>query len=102
MAYIISTTGSLINDIWVEPITLGSESTIEDVMARDDYFSFTYILTELTVDQLEKPWRDKELKDTDSDSLLTDHSGYDALITYRQALRNWPSTDSYPSIRPTL
>ena len=47
-------------------------------------------------------WRDSELLGTDSLSLLTDYPNASALTTYRQELRDWPSTDEFPDTRPTL
>jgi hypothetical protein len=47
-------------------------------------------------------WRDSELSATDYIVPLTDHPQRDAYITYREALRQWPSTDSFPATRPEL
>ena len=47
-------------------------------------------------------WRDHELLRTDSLLLLDDYPQKDGLATYRQALRDWPSTDEFPDTRPTL
>lgn len=47
-------------------------------------------------------WRDKELEKSDWIASIPDHGMYDAYITYRQALRNWPSTDDFPNTKPTL
>ena len=47
-------------------------------------------------------WRDQELLGTDSLSLLTDHPKASELTTYRQELRDWPSTDDFPDTQPTL
>jgi hypothetical protein len=33
---------------------------------------------------------------------MSDHPQRDAHITYREALRQWPSTDSFPATRPEL
>ena len=50
----------------------------------------------------EKMWRDLELSATDYIVPLSDHPQRDAYITYREALRQWPSTDSFPATRPEL
>ena len=50
----------------------------------------------------EKMWRDLELSATDYIMPLSDHPQRDAYITYREALRQWPSTDSFPATRPEL
>ena len=50
----------------------------------------------------ERLWRNTELDNTDSKSLILDHSNYSNLVTYRQALRDWTDTENFPLIRPTL
>ena len=50
----------------------------------------------------ERMWRNAELERTDALSLLTDHPDKDNLTTYRQALRDWPSTGNFPDTRPTI
>ena len=47
-------------------------------------------------------WRDSELSSTDYIVPLTDHPQRAAYMTYREALRNWPSVDSFPDTRPVL
>ena len=57
-----------------------------------------------TTDKLEaegREWRDNELKSTDSIVPLTDHPDHAATITYRQELRDWPSTEDFPNTKPT-
>ena len=49
-----------------------------------------------------KDWRNFELKKTDTRSAVSDDPQHDAVITYRQALRNWPSTSDFPDTKPTL
>jgi len=49
-----------------------------------------------------REWRDNELNDTDYIIPITDHSNYAATITYRQELRDWPSTDAFPDTKPTI
>ena len=49
-----------------------------------------------------RAWRDRELNRTDKFVTTTDHPEHTALMAYRVALRNWPSTDSFPDTRPTL
>jgi len=49
-----------------------------------------------------RAWRDAELRETDTLMLLPDYPGKEALTTYRQALRDWPSTDTFPDTRPVL
>lgn len=47
-------------------------------------------------------WRDSELRRTDSLVLLPDYPNSDALLAYRQALRDWPNTSDFPDTRPTM
>jgi len=47
-------------------------------------------------------WRDQELKATDWIVPVTDHPQHAAYMAYRQALRDWPSTNDFPSTEPEL
>ncbi len=49
-----------------------------------------------------KLWRDEELKSTDYIVYVTDHPQHSDYMAYRVALRDWPSTDDFPSTKPTL
>ena len=51
---------------------------------------------------LAKAWRDSELAATDYIVPLADHPQRDDYIAYRTALRDWPSTESFPATRPEL
>ena len=57
---------------------------------------------EPTAEETARQWRDSELASTDYIMPLTDHSQRDYYITYREELRQWPSTDSFPATRPEL
>lgn len=48
----------------------------------------------------EKEWRDLELTRTDWIVPVTDHSKHAEYLTYRQELRDWPSTVDFPDTRP--
>jgi hypothetical protein len=56
----------------------------------------------MTPEQKARRWRNQELTATDYILPLTDHPQRDDYITYRTALRNWPSTESFPDTRPVL
>ena len=56
----------------------------------------------MTKEQKERRWRDQELATTDYILPVTDHPQRDDYITYRTALRDWPSTESFPNTRPVL
>jgi hypothetical protein len=47
-------------------------------------------------------WRDGELLRTDSLMGLSDYPNTANLTTYRQELRNWPSSGNFPNTPPTL
>lgn len=49
-----------------------------------------------------RDWRDSELVATDYIVPLTDHPQHAVYLTYRVALRDWPSTADFPDTRPTL
>jgi len=49
-----------------------------------------------------REWRDNELIETDSIVAITDHSKHTSLMSYRQELRDWPSTDAFPDTKPTI
>ena len=49
-----------------------------------------------------RTWRNTELTSTDWIVPVTDHPQNAAYITYRKALRDWPSTADFPDKRPTL
>lgn len=49
-----------------------------------------------------RSWRDLELMQTDWIIAITDHPQNAAYKTYRQKLRDWPSTSDFPDTKPTL
>mgnify|MGYP001589422697 CR=1 FL=1 len=49
-----------------------------------------------------RQWRDEELSLTDKLVSVIDHPQHTKIIAYRQELRDWPSTESFPDTRPTL
>jgi hypothetical protein len=51
---------------------------------------------------LARSWRDQELRESDWIVPTTDHPQHSAYITYRKALRDWPSTSDFPDTKPTL
>jgi len=79
--------------------------------ATEDYVKATYASYEEVPVPLHEPyfgeaqareWRDQELKDTDWIVAVTDHPQLAAYKTYRQELRDWPSTGDFPGTKPTL
>lgn len=55
-----------------------------------------------TAEETARQWRDSELSATDYIVPLSDHPQRDDYILYRESLRQWPSTDSFPATRPEL
>jgi hypothetical protein len=47
-----------------------------------------------------KHWRDNELQSTDYIVPITDHPSHTAFMSYREELRDWPSTDAFPDTKP--
>lgn len=80
--------------------------TTIDVTSTDCGIGWSYNGTSFTK-PLETPerakiWRDSELKGSDFIVPLIDYPNYAAWITYRQELRDWPSTDAFPDTKPTI
>jgi len=74
------------------------------VIANYDYYE-AFVVPEtavLTAEQEARRWRDEELLTTDYIVPLSDHPSRTATMTYRTALRNWPSTSDFPDTKPTL
>ena len=57
---------------------------------------------EPTAEEAARQWRDAELSFTDWIIPLIDHPQREAHITYRESLRQWPSTESFPETKPEL
>ena len=57
---------------------------------------------EPTAEEEGRQWRDSELSATDRASQTPDWPDRDNILTYRQALRDWPSTENFPDTRPEL
>jgi hypothetical protein len=47
-------------------------------------------------------WRNDELARTDIAATVSDYPNAAAIITYRAALRDWPSTEDFPDTRPEV
>jgi EAL domain-containing protein (putative c-di-GMP-specific phosphodiesterase class I) len=56
----------------------------------------------LTADEEARQWRNEELAGTDKWMAVPDHPQFEAYKTYRQKLRDWPSTADFPKTPPTL
>jgi len=49
-----------------------------------------------------RAWRNFQLMSSDGIVQIPDHAQRAAYITYRAALRDWPSTSDFPDTKPTL
>ena len=52
--------------------------------------------------ELARFWRDEELRSSDWIVPTSDYPQRAAYLTYRAALRDWPSTADFPDTKPTL
>ena len=68
---------------------------------RKQFFA-PYIPTAEDIASEARNWRDIEIQMTDWVVPLTDHPQHAAYITYRAALRAWPSTGDFPATKPVL
>lgn len=59
-------------------------------------------MTSPETEESARNWRNLELNDTDILMLLDDYPNTTNLRTYRQALRDWPSTSNFPNTKPVL
>ena len=57
---------------------------------------------EPTAEEEARTWRNGELSSSDYIVPLSDHPQRAAYILYRESLRSWPSTDSFPATKPIL
>jgi len=73
--------------------------TVGDLWNEDDGWSHPIKTTE-EIEAEAREWRDSELQGTDFIVPLTDHPDQTATLTYRQELRDWPSTDAFPDTKP--
>jgi len=74
------------------------------VEANFDYYEEWVAPTpaEPTAAETARLWRNQELRTTDTASQTQDWPNRDNILTYRTALRNWPSTSDFPETRPEL
>ena len=56
----------------------------------------------MTDEEKARIWRDEELTATDAASQTPDWPNRDNILTYRAALRDWPSTSDFPDTKPVL
>ena len=64
--------------------------------------AFIIVEDNISVETKARRWRDAELQRTDIAATVSDYPNASAVLAYRQALREWPSTSDFPETRPTL
>ena len=84
---------------------------INTIIASEDFVSANYDFYQevttsgdinLTAEETARQWRDMELASTDTAAQTPDWPNRDNILTYRAALRDWPSTSNFPATKPTL
>ena len=82
------------------PRIRGAESWVR---ANFDYVE-AYVEPDLSlsVEEEARMWRNIELASTDQAAQTPDWPNRANILTYRTALRNWPSTSDFPATKPTL
>ena len=79
--------------------------TDEEITRGYSYDGTNFAAPVKTTEELEaeaRQWRNSELQITDFIVPLTDYPNHAAWLTYRQQLRDWPSTDAFPATKPTI
>lgn len=71
----------------------------EESFVKENFSNYT-LLPSFRIPEKEREWRSEKLKETDSLILLPDYPNKAKLEEYRQLLRDWPNTESFPETRP--
>ena len=80
----------------------GINASEEFVKENFDYYEASAAIEAPSKELSSRLWRDAELRSTDIAAQTPDWPNRDNIITYRAALRGWPSTSDFPATRPTL
>ena len=75
--------------------------TLDKSVLGKTYSAGEFVYTDAQLEEQARIWRNEELEQTDTLMLLPDYPNKEALTVYRQALRDWPTTESFPDTRPT-
>ena len=83
------------------PCILADEAFVQSI---SDYYEEWVAAAPIvpTAEETARGWRNNELDATDTASQTPDWPNRDNILTYRTALRNWPSTSDFPATRPEL
>lgn len=92
----------LINGEWTEQTPVDGDEIRYTIGSGEyeHYIQTTY--RTVTEEETAKNWRNGELQRTDWIVPVIDHPEHSTYLTYRQALRDWPSTSDFPDTKPTL
>jgi len=82
-------------------ITNTIKADLAFVEANFDYYE-EWVASTPTAAETARAWRDQELSTTDRVAQTPDWPNRANILTYRTALRNWPSTSDFPATRPEL
>ena len=72
-----------------------------DLWNEDDGWSHP-VQTSEELEAEAREWRDSELSSTDNVAQTPDYPNRDAILVYRQELRDWPTTGDFPNTKPTI
>lgn len=98
-----------VKDIIIADAEFAESYEQELVLLEDDLIKIGYDYVDGVFSYTEPPiteeqailWRNDELISTDIIAQTPDYPNRDAWITYRQELRDWPSTDEFPDVKPS-
>jgi len=79
-----------------------SRHLFDDGLTIDKQVNVAVTPSSEEIASIARSWRDSELQATDWIVPLSDHPQRAAYLTYRTALRDWPSTSDFPATKPTL
>lgn len=85
-------------------VTNTIKASAEFVEANFEHYELYVAPTpvEPTAAETARQWRDMELSSSDQAAQTPDWPNRDNILTYRAALRDWPSTSNFPATKPTL
>jgi hypothetical protein len=85
-------------------VTNTIKASAEFVEANFEHYELYVAPTpaEPTAEETARQWRDMELSSSDTAAQTPDWPNRDNILTYRAALRDWPSTSDFPENRPIL
>tara|TARA_R100000544_G_C2218337_1_gene55924 strand:+ start:203 stop:535 length:333 start_codon:yes stop_codon:yes gene_type:complete len=94
-----------------------NEDPVREIVADELFFASTpltaihpdatsyvrkiFVGVSLTPEGVARTWRDEELNKTDWIEAVPKHSFHSSIMGYRDSLRDWPSTEEFPSVQPT-